>query len=94
MEPQGALCREKVIKTIMKSVEKMDKVIKEKDYRMGRILSMLTIINAPKSFISKRVTKTNMLQCVGQNCNVGKLAKPRMYGREEAQKKVEHFFCD
>lgn len=24
---------------------------------------------------------------------LGKLAKPRMYGREEAQKEVEHFFC-
>lgn len=56
---------------MMKSVETMEKVIKEKDYRMGCILSMPTIINAPESFVSKRVTKINLLQCVGQICNVG-----------------------
>lgn len=81
---------------MMKSVETMEKVTKERDYRMGRILSMPTIITAPKRFISKslKVTKINLLQWAGQKCNVGKLTKLRMDGREEAQKVLEHFFCD
>lgn len=80
----------------MKSVEMMEKVTKERDFRMSHILSMPTIITAPKRFISKslKVTKINLLQWARQKCNVGKLAKLQMDGREEAQKKVEHFFCD
>ncbi len=82
---------------MMKSVEMMEKVTRERErLQDGRILSMPTIITAPKCFISKRVwkSKINLLQWAGQKCNEGKLTKLQMDGREEAQKKAEHFFCD
>ncbi len=43
---------------------------------------------------SLKVTKINLLQWAGQKCNEVKLTKLQMDGREEAQKKAEHFFCD
>lgn len=81
---------------MMKSVEMMEKVTRERlqdgphsEYADHHYCSQM--LYKQKSL---KVIKINLLQWVGQKYNEGKLAKLQMDGREEAQKKAEHFFCD
>jgi len=72
----------------------MEKVTRERDYRMGRILSMPTIITASKRFYKQRslkVTKINLLQWAGQKCNEGKLTKLWMEGKRHKRRRNTFF---
>ncbi len=82
---------------MMKSVEMMEKVTRERErLQDGPHSEYADHHYCSQMLYKQRVwkSKINLLQWAGQKCNEGKLTKLQMDGREEAQKKAEHFFCD
>lgn len=82
------------IKTMMKSVEMMEKVIRER-LQVWLHSEYADHYCSQKLYKQKslKVIKINLLQWVGQKCNMGKLAKLRWMEGKRHKRRWSTFFC-